>query len=410
MYASWKQVGEPALMGKLYAETTRGNEVFSFEYDTRWLTGEHALIIDPELDLVEAPQYLEGDKELFGVFTDSSPDKWGQLLMRRREAILAKVEQRKEKRFELSDYLLGVYDEQRVGGFRFKLNPEGRFLNNDGKLASPPMTRIRELEQISLNIEDKHAVDDPQYLEWLNQLIAPGSSLGGARPKAGVVDTKGHLWIAKFPSTSDLYDIGGWEMATRNMAIEAGINVPEARIEKFNSNHHTYLIKRFDRMGKERLHFQSAMTALGQKDFHQDASYLHIAEWIIINGSNPDEDLEQLFRRMCFNVCVSNVDDHLRNHGFILDNEGWRLSPAYDVNPDSQGRGLRLNISETSNTLDLKLCMNVSEYFRQSKDQAIGIIEQVKNATSNYNQQAARLGINKTDIQLVGGAFENHKK
>ncbi len=297
VYASWQQIGEPLLMGKLYAETTRGNEVFSFEYNTDWFTGQYSLDIDPELDLVEAPQYLQSNKELFGVFTDSSPDNWGKLLIRRREAVLAKMEERIEKRFQLSDYLLSVYDEQRVGGLRFKLNPDGPFLNNDEKLAVPPITMLRELEQISLNIEDKDAMDDPQYLEWLNQLIAPGSSLGGARPKAGVIDPQSHLWIAKFPSTTDLYDAGGWEMATRNMAIEAGINVPEARIEKFNSTHHTFLIKRFDRIGKDRLHFQSAMTALGQKDFHQDASYLHVAEWIIINGSNPNEDLEQLFKR-----------------------------------------------------------------------------------------------------------------
>lgn len=410
VYADWYQVGQPTLMGILYTETARGAEIFSFEYDKKWLRTEHTTAIDPDLQLMDSPQYLpdQGDnaKDIFGVFTDSSPDKWGQLLMRRREAVLAKIDERKEQRFQLSDYLLGVYDQQRVGGLRYKLDPNGAFENNDGRLSSPPWTRLRELEQISLNLENKDAAENPQYLDWLNQLIAPGASLGGARPKAGVVDPEENLWIAKFPSTSDLYNVGGWEMATRNMAIEAGINVPEARIEKFNSNHHTFLIKRFDRDNKKRIHFQSAMTALGEKDFHQDASYLNIAEWIIANGSNPDEDLEQLFRRICFNVCVSNVDDHLRNHGFLLDYDGWRLSPAYDINPDSQGRGLRLNISETSNALDLDLCLEMSEYYRLTRDKGIAIIDQVKKVTNDYENQAAKLGISKGDIQLVAGAFD----
>ncbi len=413
VYAGWKQVEQPTLMGKLYAETTRGNEVFSFEYDNDWLQSRHAMVIDPDLQLMDAPQYLpdQGDnaKETFGVFTDSSPDKWGRLLMRRREAVLARIEKRRENRFQTSDYLLGVHDQQRIGGLRYKLEPDGAFLKNEERFPAPPMARLRELEQISLNLENKDAADDPEYLEWLNQLIAPGASLGGARPKAGVTDLQNHLWIAKFPSTSDLFNAGGWEMATRNMAIEAGIIVPEARIEQFNSDHHTFLIRRFDRIDSKRIHFLSAMTVLGEKDFHQDASYLHLAEWIIANGSSPDEDLEQLFRRVCFNVCVSNVDDHLRNHGFLLDDNGWRLSPAYDINPDSQGRGLRLNISETSNALDLDLCLKVSGYFRVSKGQGVKIIEQIKKATSNFKEEALKLGINKTDIDLVAGAFGNWK-
>lgn len=410
VYADWKQIGGPRKMGILYSEIARGDEIFSFEYDKDWLQSPHSTTLDPDLRLYEHAQYIPANegKELFGLFTDSAPDKWGKLLMRRREAAYARIEDRPEKRFLSSDYMLGVYDTQRMGGLRYKLSEDGEFLNSDQRLAAPPMAHLRELEGISRRLESDDAVDDPEYLDWLNQLIAPGSSLGGARPKAGVVDANGDLWIAKFPSQSDLYDVGAWEMVAHEMAREIGIAVPEARIEKFASDQNTFLIKRFDRQGDERIHFTSAMTMLGQVDFTDDASYIDVAEWIIVNSASPNEDLEELFKRMVFNVCISNVDDHLRNHGFVLTEDGWRLSPAYDMNPIADGGGLRLNISENFNALDLDLCLEVSEQFRLSKDQTIKIIGKCKQVTGTFETVAKRNGIGKGDILLVSQAFKNY--
>jgi len=410
VYADWKQTGGPVRMGILYFEIVRGEEIFSFEYDARWLQSPHSTLLDPDLQLYEHVQYLpagEG-KALFGLFTDSVPDKWGKLLMRRREAARAKAENRPVKKFYTCDYLLGVYDLQRMGGLRFKLKEDGPFLNSDERLAVPPITRLRELEKISLHLESEEAADDPEYINWLNQLIAPGSSLGGARPKAGVMDLNGDLWIAKFPSQSDLYDVGAWEMVAHDMASQAGIRVADARSEKFTSGQSTFLTRRFDRRRADRIHFTSAMTMLGKVDFAEDVSYLHIVEWLIANSASVNEDLEELFKRMVFNVCISNVDDHLRNHGFILTDNGWRLSPAYDMNPSAEGGGLRLNITEHSNALDLKLCLEVAEQFRLSKEKAGQLIEKCKKVTANFETVTSDHGIGKDEIQLMGRAFRNY--
>ncbi|WP_273276305.1 hypothetical protein [Roseivirga sp.] len=212
VYADWEPLGEPQFMGVLSSDRVRGNEVFSFSYHQNWLSNSYAQVIDPDLQLFAGRQYLaEGTKPNFGVFTDSSPDRWGRVLMRRKEAAMARLEKRPAQTLFETDYLLGVYDEHRMGALRFKLLDDGPFLSDDRNLASPPWTSIRQLEEISLKLEEDDAVDDPDYLSWLNMLIAPGSSLGGARPKASVVDPNGHLWIAKFPSKYDDEDTGAWE-------------------------------------------------------------------------------------------------------------------------------------------------------------------------------------------------------
>ena len=218
----------------------------------------------------------------------------------------------------------------------------------------------------------------------------------------------GQLWIAKFPSTSDIHNVGAWELVVHDMAKDLGISVPEARVEQFGSNHHTFLIKRFDREGQDRVHYASAMTMLGQVNFSEDASYVDLVEWIIANSASPNEDLCELFKRMVLNVCVSNVDDHLRNHGFILTNSGWRLSPAFDMNPTPEGRGLRLNIMGSDNSLDLAICLKISKQFRLANDQATDIIEQSKKVTRTFEERSRNLGISAGDIQLVAQAFKNY--
>lgn len=347
VYADWLEISGPKPMGVLHSELLHGKEVFSFEYEQEWLQIEFAQVLDPELELYSGPQFLKDDKTNFAAFLDSSPDRWGRILMRRREAALARKEGRREENLYETDYLLGVYDAHRMGGLRFKLSQNGPFLDNNKEMASPPWASIRELEQASLRLEDENVVDDPDYLKWLNMLVAPGSSLGGARPKANIVDEQGHLWIAKFPSVNDQFNIGAWEMVTYELAKAAGITMAECKAKQFSSKHHTFLTKRFDRTSDgQRVHFASAMTMLGFIDGQEGASYLDIVDFLTTYGGNVEADLEELWRRIVFSISVSNTDDHLRNHGFILKPEGWVLSPAFDINPVETGTGLSLNISD----------------------------------------------------------------
>jgi serine/threonine-protein kinase HipA len=330
--------------------------------------------------------------------------------MRRREAAMARQEKRPEQNLFETDYLLGVYDGHRMGGLRFKLDTERSFLNDNDQLACPPWTSIRVLEQISLRLEDDDVVNDPEYIKWLNMLVAPGSSLGGARPKASVLDNEKQLWIAKFPSKYDQSDIGGWEIVTHELAIAAGVNMAKSQARKFSSNNHTFITKRFDRtVTQGRIHFASAMTLLGYTDgqnHSNGASYLELVDFITSQGGNVNEDLEQLWRRIVFSICVSNTDDHLRNHGFILTNAGWILSPAYDINPVETGTGLKLNISDSDNALDLNLAMEVVDYFRLRKPRALKIIEKVKASVRNWRVVATKFNIPKAEQELKSKAFQ----
>lgn len=410
VYADWQGLQGPRLMGVLFAERLRGKEVFAFEYGEDWLQSPYAQLLDPDLQLYGGMQYLnDSDKANFGMFLDSSPDRWGRVLMRRREAALARKEKRQQHPLMETDYLLGVYDGHRMGGLRFKLDPDGTFLNDNKTMASPPWTSIRELEHISLRLEEDDAIHDPEYLKWLSILVAPGSSLGGARPKASVMDNTHCLWIAKFPSKHDSSDVGGWEMVTYELALAAGVHMAEAQAKKFTTNKHTFLTKRFDRTEKgERIHFASAMTLLGHLDgesHEEGVSYLELAEFITTQGAYVNEDLEQLWRRIVFSICVANTDDHLRNHGFILTPRGWRLSPAYDINPEETGMGLKLNISEDDNALDLNLALEVCSFFRIKEKRAKEIIEEVKLAVRNWRAVATRYGIPKAEQEMKSGAF-----
>lgn len=410
VYADWYGFDAPQLMGKLFAELLRGKEIFSFEYDESWLKSDNAQLLDPELQLYSGLHYLgDESKSNFGMFLDSSPDRWGRILMRRREAALARKEERGVNNLYETDYLLGVFDGHRMGGLRFKLEKEGPFLNDNKRLASPPWTSIRKLEQISLRLENEDVIDDPEYLNWLNMLVAPGSSLGGARPKASIVDTENNLWIAKFPSQNDITDIGGWEIVTYELALKAGIEMSECRAQKFSNKYHTFLTKRFDRTQKgKRIHFASAMTLLGYtdgQDYSDGVSYLELVEFITTNGANVADDLKQLWRRIVFSICVSNTDDHLRNHGFILTNKGWVLSPAYDINPVETGTGLKLNISEDDNALDLNLVLEVAPYFRLIEKEAINILNEVQNAVKNWKIIADKYKISRAEQELKTSAF-----
>jgi serine/threonine-protein kinase HipA len=408
VYADWRELKEPILMGTLSAVHTKGREVFSFTYNKDWIQKGAVQNLDPDLQLFSGPQYLSAEKKNFGIFLDSSPDRWGRVLMDRREAILAKTENRKAKNLFEEDYLLGVFDSYRMGALRFKLDTNGPFLNDNMGLASPPWTSLRELEFASLQLENNELKDE-DLLKWISLLLAPGASLGGARPKASVVGPDENLLIAKFPSVKDKIDIGAWEMVAAELARTVGIRTPQAMIRKFNNDHHTFLSGRFDRhMDGSRFHFASAMTLLGQTDGVEGVSYLDLAEFIMRNGGNVDEDLRELWKRIVFNIAIKNTDDHLRNHGFLLSPAGWLLSPAYDVNPVSFGRGLTLNISETDNSLDFNLAVSVAHYFRVENEKAKNIVNEIKQAVRNWSELAKKYGIPSQEQDLMAAAFENN--
>lgn len=405
VWADWDGMPEPARMGFLHATPARGKEVFAFEYDADWLTDADAKALDPKLALFSGPQYPSPDSENFGLFLDSSPDRWGRTLLQRREAHLARTEKRRLRPLLELDYLLGVYDAHRLGGLRFQIG-DGPFLDDNQAYASPPWTSLRELEQASLRLEEEGAEDQRDYATWLRLLIAPGRSLGGARPKASVLDPKGALWIAKFPSTQDTDDVGAWEYVVNQLARRAGVDVVDARLERFGSARHTFLTRRFDRTAtRARRHFASAMTMLDRADGEAGASYLDLAAVLVQGGAHTAADLAELWRRIVFFVCVSNIDDHLRNHGFLLEAKGWRLAPAYDVNPVPYGDGLSLNISETDNAQDLELVRDVAPHFRVKPGAADEILDEVVTAVQGWPREATKAGIARAEQERMAPAF-----
>jgi serine/threonine-protein kinase HipA len=409
VYADWLAGEAPAFVGVLTAIPSKGKEVFSFEYDSGWLRSDAVFSIDPEMQLYKGRYFPREEKPNFGVFLDSSPDRWGRVLMDRREAYMARLQGRKPVPLLESDYLLGVYDGHRMGALRFKVEENGNFLNDDIKMAAPPWTTLRDLEFASMKLEEDN-VDDKDYSKWIDLLIAPGSSLGGARPKAGVIDAEGNLWIAKFPSIKDGKDIGAWEMVAHKLAIGCGINAPEATLKKFNNSYHTFITKRFDRNTKGgRIHFASAMTMLGYMDgagADTGVSYLELVEFITRYGSDANADLEELWRRIVFNISIRNTDDHLRNHGFLLSDKGWKLSPAYDINPNEFGVGLSLNISETDNALDINLALEVAGFFRLKNEKAKEILAEVEKSVRGWRTIAKSIGITKGAQDRMAIAFE----
>lgn len=396
----------PVPLGKLYVGVIKGSENFSFEYDLEWLKRTALPVdIDPELPAYGGRQHT-GAKNIFGLFADSSPDRWGRVLMNKRERILAEKEGQKPRKLYDSDYLLGVYDETRMGGIRFKEDIDGPFLSDDKETAAPPWATLRTLEEASRNFEN----DETGLSEkWLNQLIKPGSSLGGARPKATVMDTQGQLWIAKFPSKNDENDTGAWEKIVHNLACMCGLNVPESKLEKFSKLGSTFLVKRFDRQGEKRIHFASAMTLLGKTDgasAEDGAGYLDMAAFIKSSGSNPKEDLIELWKRIVFNMAVTNTDDHLRNHAFLLTGDGWKLSPLYDVNPVPYGDELSLNVDEDDNRISKKLAIHIAPRFGITKSEAEVIAEGIlKTVKLNWEKQAKAYGLSRGQIEEMRPAF-----
>lgn len=412
VYADWVGLAQPLRLGWLYARRGPTREIFEFEFEAGALAHPAMLNVhlDPRLGDFQGRQHPPQSHATFGVFADQSPDRWGRLLMRRRlERAQRSGQIDKGVRLRESDYLLGVHDCYRPGALRLRLDDRGDFVDQQTGLAAPPFVQLRELEAASLALERDTQNTAPAADEWLRMLLAPGGSLGGARPKASVVDPQGQLWIAKFPSADDDRDVGGWELLVQTLASGCGLTVAPCLGRRFSRGHHTFLIKRFDRQPGGRLHFASAMTLTGHQDGDDastGASYLELARVLIDHGSRAAADLRELWSRIVFHMLVSNTDDHLRNHGFILEpGKGWRLSAAFDINPTPDAQGLKLNVSEADNAMDLELARSVAPYFRVKKTLADAIIVRFQTVVRQWPKIAKHLKLPAPEQARMVGAF-----
>ncbi len=410
VYADLKRLDEPVLMGSLRCQTSRTGDIFSFEYEPAWLQKAEAFTFDPDLALVAGPQYPVSGRANFGIFLDSSPDRWGRVLMQRRENMRARVEGRRARSLTEWDFLLGVHDETRLGALRFLDLDTGRFIDSDDDFAAPPITSLRELQAASLQFE-LHGDEEehPDYERWMTQLFAPGTSLGGARPKASVRDEEGALCLAKFPSRQDRRDVGAWELVAHRLAAKAGIKVPQTRaLRVSDSDYTTFLARRFDRTPQgRRLAFVSAMTLTQRTDGDAGTSYLELVDLLQSQGSNTHHDCIELFRRVVFSILIHNTDDHLRNHGFFIGEQGLSLSPAYDINPSNDRNELSLAINEVDTTCDVSIAVEARADYGRSKSEADGVLAEVTTAVAAWRAEATELRIPKTEQDLMAKAFED---
>jgi serine/threonine-protein kinase HipA len=397
--------GVPHLAGRLWARHAGRKESASFEYDKEWLMNPLRFALEPALTLDAGSHHTAIGRSLFGAIGDSAPDRWGRVLIQREERRKARLEHRVPRSLGEADYLLGVGDFARQGALRFAASEGGEFLATQDFAAIPPLVHLGKLlnaaMRVAANEEDDHD---------LQLLLAPGSSLGGARPKASVVDKDGRLAIAKFPQKDDTWPVTLWEAVMLTLATRAGIPVPDARVMRVGPRS-VLLLRRFDRAGKARVPFVSAMSMLGALDNEQH-SYLEMVDALRQHGSRPEPDAEQLWRRIVFNVLTSNTDDHLRNHGFLHDEigKGWRLSPAYDMNPvpaDIRPRILSLAIDEADATASLELALDVAHRFGLKSTVARKIAGEVGAAVSGWGECAAKFGLDAKEIARMESAFDH---
>lgn len=405
VYADFDWLTTPMLVGELGYESLRGSDSFAFKFDDNWLRQYGSLFLSADINNYPGQQYTQPGRDIFGCFSDALPDRWGRLLLNRREQIMATEEQRPVRKLSSFDCLMGIDDFSRMGGFRFKTDQNGEFINCDSLLRIPPLTDLRSLVAASMEIEKSEEQNHLPEKKWIQQLVHPGSSLGGARPKAGVRDLEGCLYIAKFPSRNDDYDVSLWEHLSHLLAKKAGVVAAETSIIPTGDKHHVLLSKRFDRTADgRRIHFASAMTLLGLTD-GSDAQtgngYLDIVDFILQNCCKVEENLRQLYRRVAFNIAIGNTDDHFRNHGFLLTPQGWTLSPAYDMNPTTN-EYQSLLITSSTNKADLNILLEASEEYMIGKEEAARIIQEVAATVKDWRKMAATLGIAKREMELFG--------
>jgi len=396
--------GVPHLVGRLWGRVRKNKEGATFEYADAWQENPNRFSLEPALKLGPGPFHTTADTQMFGAIGDSAPDRWGRALMRRMERRRAEREGQAPRTLHEMDYLLLVDDQARAGALRFAETEGGSFLAQEEAKRIPPLVALPKLLAAA-----EHVIDETDTDEDLQLLFAPGSSLGGARPKASVREKDGQLAIAKFPHKDDEISTVVWEAVAFTLAHKAGIPVPDARVEAVGKKP-VLLLRRFDRDGKRRIPFLSAMSMLGAKD-NETHSYLEIVDALRQNGAAPKADIEVLWRRIVFNILISNTDDHLRNHGFLYEGrDGWRLSPAYDLNPvptDIKPRILTTAINEDDGTASLALAMDVAKYFELDVAKAKEIAKQVGNAVSKWRNEAASHDIKKGETDRMASAFEH---
>ena len=409
VYADFDWLKEVELIGELGFESLRGADSYSFTFNNEWLRQHSDLFLSDDLNNYPGQQYTQPDKDIFGCFSDALPDRWGRTLLLRREQIEAAEEKRPIRRLSSFDFLTGIDDFSRMGGFRFKEDPNGKFINVSESLRIPPLTDIRELIAASEEIEKSEEENILPDRKWVVQLVQPGSSLGGARPKANVIDTDKTLYVAKFPSRKDDYDTGLWEHFSHLLAINAATTKVLTTGEKY----HTLLSKRFDRTQEDkRIHFASAMTLLGLGDGDNATNghgYLDIVDFILQNCTDVERNLQELYRRVAFNICIGNSDDHFRNHGFLLTAKGWTLSPAYDMNP-TLNEYQSLLVSSTSNKAELSILLDACEDYMLNRKTAEKIISEVIEAVKGWRELATRLSISKREADMFAGVLDGRYK
>lgn len=394
--------------GTLGYDIIRGNATYQWEFDAQWLQTHRKTMLSADLQNVGGPQY--GSNRLFGFLQDAMPDRWGRRLIDKRERLLAAQEGRPARHLSDVDYLIQVDDTTRMGALRLR-DQDKMFGSDYADMSVPPLTRLREFAEMAQEYERQEAGDGTLREEWLLNLFRQGSSLGGARPKASVQDTDGSLWIAKVPSISDDYDVALWEYFAHRLASKAGISVPEMRLLTLPGQpYHTLLSKRFDRVGEQRVHFASAMTLTGLLDGADSGTgngYLDIVEAIIGNTgfAQPQEALEQLYRRVAFSIAIGNHDDHFRNHGFLLIGQGWVWSPAYDLNP-SIIRSQSLLISRDSNESSLEVLLAAAGEYMLTAEAAAKIVDEVRGAVKSWRSTARQCGISAAESERFQQRFE----
>lgn len=412
VFADFNWLKEPRLIGELSYNSIRGSDSYGFCYADAWLKDYGALLLSADINNYPGQQYTTPGRDIFGCFSDALPDRWGRTLLNRREQIMAKQEQRPIRRLSSYDYLIGIDDFSRMGGLRFKEKVDGEYLNAGEDLRIPPLTDLRELMAASEEIEKSEEESKLPEKRWIEQLVQPGSSLGGARPKASVIDEQKVLYIAKFPSRKDDYNVGLWEHFSHLLAKQAGIHAAVTRVLSTNSRYHILLSRRFDRCDEyRRIHFASAMTLLGLTDgdnANTGKGYLDMVDFIVQNCTDVENNLHELFRRVAFNICIGNTDDHFRNHGFMLTPKGWTLSPAYDMNP-TLNEYQSLLINSYTNKSDVQELLSSCEEYMIERLDAQQIIYEVIAAVRDWRQLAEQLVIAKSEQDRFADVFARQK-
>ncbi len=409
VFADFDWLDKPELVGELCYEKLRGSESYAFRFDDNWLKFHAGIKLSEDINNYPGLQYTQPGNDIFGCFSDALPDRWGRTLLKRREQIQASEEKRAVRNLSSFDYLMGIDDFSRMGGFRLKRELDGDFINVSPSLKIPPLTELRQLVLASQEVEKSEENDVLPEKKWIAQLIQPGTSLGGARPKAGVLDDRGNLCIAKFPSRKDDYDTGLWEHFSHLLARKAGIYAAQTKVLGGLGKYHTLLSKRFDRTDEgKRIHFASSMSLIGLRDGDNAQGgygYLNIVDFILQSCCDVEKNLQELYRRVAFNICIGNSDDHFRNHGFLLTPRGWTLSPAYDMNP-TLNEYQSLLINESSNKADIRTLQESCESYMIKKEVAENIIRQVQAAVAGWENLAILLQIPAREVTMFKDRFK----